>query len=1496
MKKKFRLDILGLDRILPPNGNIKYYDTNGLTILINGEPGTGKSILALQIALNAAFLQDRHVIYLSKDTNPKNMLLRAINEFGFFGLVDFDDLNDISIGNVDIDKEILDTDWEKEFAEALKEVPEKITSIDSLVASNDLGEFKNKLNNIINKKINPTEESIDNLLHNFFNNVMRKKAFRSSCYKENDEEKNGGNSMSHWVRFGILDHIVQLLKDIGKEKYSQLAKDIIFSKTLNPVLKHSLILFGKLDQEQNQDLPTSVNYSHFETLSYISPNFSEIFNWIHKQYPEDNLDKNDKKDSNENKSQRVYEGLAKAWNENSLIVIDSLPPKVIQEYLRFKSSKKLGPTVGIDPEKEQPIWVFISEESTGEINSNPTFPPDIQIHLGIKQENGRDTRTIEIKKARYQENRTEQYPFSILSISSASTISRIPKINDINKSKYHNEILKNRNYYGIWIHPTIPSFFDKIDKNRDRYKEFLLNKLSTQILKIREIVDYTFIEEYSNCIPLEIWNIKNEKAFLNSVTKKYRAVEKPELNDLIIKVWKVIKIQPVEHYETMKETFSKLDSTSGNGMVLDIIEEILPVCEKYDFICNRLKVYGEKIGNNSLREISFGEDLDNNLMRQGSSLRPGSCTLVLCENRCHSTELGLYYLFAQMKQKKYRFDTLYMTLDSSFEAIKHSIQRLGEIKDLFDDFKIGNTTNENFGIDTVFRVGYKNSDSNKSLYIWPISPKWCACGQILEYFNWLLTPTEEQRIRRVLFSRTDRVQTCLPMVTDTTSFISALIQICRNNEVECMILDDTAEQSSTTGHVNSRWLGLADNIFRLKRVTVHGSHTVAIETLRDTGWIPKFKRPLELTLQKTFANSDGELKLNLHDTFRGYRGLFTDSPRAAKIRLHLPYDTHDSNQKAEYDQITKNLEAYFEKEEIEVQSFGPVDRPGMAWTLSSFADMTQEICHIAALDEIWLNSFFSKDIKNECSLLEFSSEDLSRALPKELKDKLERKNKEINARDLVNEYVTQALSLSYKKYRNIETLKSVHAIPFYHNWGVMAVVKPYPKVMIILIEKIEEILINVTTNSNKKNVVINFLKLISNAGKVSKEELVQNKYSRKMMDFLENIYQLFYCRSYKTPSWEELREFKKDYWDAVFLEKVDTNVVSNNVDTNKVLNSVYYELKKKVESDTFLQQFFIVEPTVKNNKTTVPLNQKKYNFSIEFFDFECGTSESVCSFLLEIILSENTITDVFEYDEEEMELMFLNKPNLWEKALDLIYDLLSSRQRRRIAFLDSSASTGICLFERTWLTSIKPIKPTDEVRHEIILTTLPTGKKDKNILFKNLRIQYSEENEYDEFIENYCEGKGMPVSGAWYLAAFKGGNSELAADVIRELISDERERERIIKMQGAPVTQYNYKVSKKGYERDDKMAEKDTEISKLPYSRLIRILNEIKNSKNKNDKKSIVFPFSRVQIKEYPLVSLELYNMVKEGLKMTEKDKKELKRIVENTLSIILRIQSKVVE
>ncbi len=912
------------------------------------------------------------------------------------------------------------------------------------------------------------------------------------------------------------------------------------------------------------------------------------------------------------------------------------------------------------------------------------------------------------------------------------------------------------------------------------------------------------------------------------------------------------------------------------------------------------------------------------------------CTLVLTENGCHSTVLGLHFLLSQLLDGKLDKDVLYICADGDISAALYGIWQCKELqkaltgsgRSTWRDIEKSINNHEFGGPDELlYRIPLRKGDAEeptgepadeqRHLFVvclqvdrqFPEEVLSDLAGQLDQRAPLPDGQTGPRRIGRVLFNRIGRVNSRWPLIEDADAFTSSLWRLCSSRDIDVMLIDDTADQSDGLGNVDSPRFALADNVIRLKRVAIRGTQTVAIQLLQAHGCEIIQRRPHELWYGVV---SFGERfsSLAIRDTFRGYRGIFTDSPTQCRVRLDLPYDAARTPLRAEMETIKHNLDALLD--DVQVRFQGLADRPGINTALAHLAGLTQDTCHIVALDEVWLSQLQRKEGP---ALGELGKDDLKRAWPEHVREFLVeslaweenwRRDKglrldgmeKMNTVDYASEaYVTQALSASFKG-------EEVHAVPFFHNWGLL--VASHLNIDIEALERAKKpeglddtnwqnakLLLSSDGHGQKVAAAlrgakdtINLIKKAHEAGsmRIRAKDVGGSPVVATWADHETT------CEA----SWHDLKEGRIQLSDAL----------------EQIAQEISRRIRDKDEKDEAIRKLRHCYPN---------------GFHLNFFSFGYNAQESVVSFLLELLLTGTKKSDVFQTQQGVQETSkgpvytFATSPEAvaaMVKAAKMMYELLTARQRRRIAHAHASVASltandesgpeegassvpdipEINMFSRTWISNVPHTAPEDALVDHIVEKHLPVWGENGagDSLYGSICAEPVSPVKYGE-LEEACRDKGVTVSGTWYLGALKGGNMDLAADVIGELVSEERELDRMRCGAGAPVFREFYKTlstsegalsggdgspAKKGQTNKDQPAE--IEFSPLPYAKIVRLVNRIRDiirdEARKEDGRSgpveesfdVMFPFHRLRIKDYPNVSGELYDFVRHVMQIPD--------------------------
>ena len=107
------------------------------------------------------------------------------------------------------------------------------------------------------------------------------------------------------------------------------------------------------------------------------------------------------------------------------IVCDSLSAATLEEHLRVQARYEHGR----DGSETKPIYLFIMENESMPKGMSVSFPPDVEIRLGLRQEqHDIQTHTIQLVKTRFQPSLDEVAPFVIRSATDKGTENQLPWI------------------------------------------------------------------------------------------------------------------------------------------------------------------------------------------------------------------------------------------------------------------------------------------------------------------------------------------------------------------------------------------------------------------------------------------------------------------------------------------------------------------------------------------------------------------------------------------------------------------------------------------------------------------------------------------------------------------------------------------------------------------------------------------------------------------------------------------------------------------------------------------------------------------------------------------------------------------------------------------------------------------------------------------------------------------------------------------------------------
>jgi hypothetical protein len=353
-----------------------YPSRDGLTVVIHGPPGSGKTMLALQMAVGAAVLNAKNVIYLSKDTSAATLRDRMLGKFHLFGhlkLNRFKAERQARTGS----RRILVPCTQVATRASLVRTPEE-------TGSQGMGA----------KQEGPTIALV--VLEDLLDEIRREADPATKDISGDRRPGSAPDPTSAESKGGQT-------APVGSPPLEMRQMRSTCAKYLNRKVDGSpcdaVLAVGGLGfftaptaRFDKYALTTSL----FAGLARLQPRLAPIFEWLRDPGPDE-----------------VPHD--KEWDSDLVVVCDSLPTAMLEEYLRVQTEAN-GAMKGKEDESSgrQPIVIFVME--SGEIPAAMTaaFPPDIQIALRPREEAHRvPTKTLQVIKARFQRIRSEQFPFAI---------------------------------------------------------------------------------------------------------------------------------------------------------------------------------------------------------------------------------------------------------------------------------------------------------------------------------------------------------------------------------------------------------------------------------------------------------------------------------------------------------------------------------------------------------------------------------------------------------------------------------------------------------------------------------------------------------------------------------------------------------------------------------------------------------------------------------------------------------------------------------------------------------------------------------------------------------------------------------------------------------------------------------------------------------------------------------------------------------------------------
>lgn len=914
------------------------------------------------------------------------------------------------------------------------------------------------------------------------------------------------------------------------------------------------------------------------------------------------------------------------------------------------------------------------------------------------------------------------------------------------------------------------------------------------------------------------------------------------------------------------------------------------------------------------------------------NLAGGGCTLLLAKNHCNSTAFGLHYLLNDVVMCSQGTDdgyaprsVLYISLSMGVQGVLHEIKRRRQLRGSLLGLSSASAPDvlEQMArkVDEGLAAAYHRSSEQRLahqlykvplshmneqdclarkdrkrpyLYVYVPALSWNSPHEMLERVSALLAfrshskhrskCTECLKIDRVVLDRVSRLGARWPLLEDPGALVSRLIEKCSSQNVDIMVIDDTAEQNPTSSSFRSRWTGLARNIVSLKRIPFHGSEAVALELLRAEARSIQDERPRQLIS----IGQGYSVDLTLRDSFRGYTGIMVGRPERCSTRVDLSFDDIDTPLHSDVMDMKHSLESVMEG--IEVMPQGPWDRPGINSALCTLASISADRCHVVTIDSVWLPTLFEAN-----ALAKFDESDLRKIDGvSDLKPESIRQTYVTRAGELIDSVASSQQEAEMSETSDVFT----SAIPLRHNWGVLAVARPSRQYVPLVLKEayvrkksdpdkpkgtdsdaeqiadgiihdFEERGINVGSPGGgyRKKLQCVLGLLCGEQHVVNKEKENRDKDTEGGYDYLLRIYDAVWSDPAETPNkplhWEDIARFRTEYWYPAFAGSWIEDI--ENAARRRTQRG---EPKPEAGLFRWVQTF----PRV------------------DLFDCSQHSQECLVSFFLELLLATQPYGSVFSPKEHAdgkdgyekaggRKLLFkcvesCDRESCFEitgfvDVLLLMYKLLAPGQRRRIAIgattaspedlgIDSSLSpaerrilrntggrrpkTRVALLSRRWLTSVSRLLPRYDIRQGLFLRHLPVGENGTPLS----KLIGSEE----VGIKAACKGKGPTVAGPWYVGALRGGQTDLAADLIKELTSKTHELDRMLSGACAPTRREFYSRPNGG-------------SSALPYADVIRTVYPANPSK---DVKGAPFPFYRTEIHDYTKISLVLYRMIREAM------------------------------
>ena len=1451
-----------------------YYPTNGLNIVTYGAAGLGKTNLALQMAYAAATEEGlspmkRQVIFFSKDTKSEVLIKRMAETFDFFGIK--------------------------------KQIPCFVLDVP---LAECLYFFLSQMEIIKDKKFYTENKSSLEQIH-----------FKCGMAAKIIEEKIrwiGWNSVDSWssrpnFSSGKAPSESPSYSQNLETEIEDYATKIAFHLLSQPFF--AFVDFDEVPTNLNKVDRYALTHSVYDCLSDLEPGLRPFFRKLKELT-------NVKEPSRETLPQLF-------------IVCDSLSAATLEEHLRVQARYEHAH----DGDQTKPIYLFIMENESMPKGMSVSFPPDVEIRLGLREEQHNiQTHTIQLVKTRFQPSLDEVAPFVIHS-------AQAKQPDTIDKEKSGKTQKQNADEPSV-IKNQLPWIFKLYSKKDEQQQmSFWENPAEN---KLNEDDSGNFKKVFEVCPGIEIFPpLAHEEE----------------------------DIRPNDPGYTIKFMIGKLDKCTdrheldGGGCTLLVANNrcgATPLALHYLLgqVSQEPKLHWEiNVLENEARIIKEEHEVKSKSINTADLKHQADATQMRNDAKLIQIETSLDEKRKLLKQNKKNRpkSVLYINFSDKFEDIVHTLFQ-------YPDLRCGIK-----GIPKVYKIDWENfweksrQDINnranskgrhfgvlmryqQNHYALPLEPKNNDGGHdhlhiFLPDFDWVTIEEAMHRvvrllkgghlgIERIVLDRVGRLKARWPLVKDSDVFISSLVSLCNKYRIDLLLIDDTAEENATTGQFHSQWSSLAQNIIRMRRIPFHGNEAIAIELVSAANRHIIQPRPYEV--RETGDAKNFKAKMEVEDRFRGYLGFATGQLKRCNIEVDLSYDAENTPLHAEILSMQKNLEAAMDGVKVKLLARG--DWSGINSAFANLADVSRDTSHIVAIDGVWLKTMLEKNI-----LHKLKNEELGEVIPKMNQEGfakcLDSENR--NSGSIQDEsdqiskyidhiYVTKSTTVAEASLRENnkdfvgKKIDGTHcAIPMRHNWGVLAI----------------------TRFSNKKNnpfrqMFFNFKHGLPKASKSNSTKETHPKRRKGWARFeLGDIgnellfgFESFNFDMHKDKKATELssplatsrKKILKDK--PHYINKIFSYVNGKQADSQALCWADIADFRTDYWFDWKNHTRKILDDhRVRNKEIEYEHIWLRLLPEIDAFSIAQTSEESVVSFLLELLLAELEWKELIDTSNPKKtgELIFNvsdGSKNSFVDVLLLFYRLFSPEQRRQLGIglrgkpysdigvnlmdrfsgrvddgmpenIFSAWPKQISLFAREWITTVPDLMPRYDIRESIHIRPLPSGKAIQSDVKKSYWAEVVDSNGETIASYNGINNYGPTVAGTWYLGILKGGNTDLGTDVMKVILSEELEKQRLFNRCGAPVSTKLYsenyidtKTEKAESNNPPSLKAHVSSSHSLPYADVMQAVYCSKTSySEKTNMGHIYFPFHRTQIKNYLEISPILYDLVRHVMRIEIDDERNLR-------------------